>query len=233
MKTVIVNKNFFLKPTDGYFNHSPGSNDTSYNTSSLNSPVKQNNLQSTINDQITILQNSNQNSFKQNFNQQQTNMISNPSPNSPINGQQQQQQSGNNQRVINRNYLQIQSNNYNNKGNKSSTLTPNSFNNQPLNGIQDPKRSKSISRSLRSLFSRSTSTRGTITSVQKRDKSYDIAPYSSNYDAYSGKVISEKLTIEFSFYISDNPVFNTSIFWLVNFYSKFETHLILEPNLFV
>jgi hypothetical protein len=195
MKTLIVNNNyFFLKPTDGYFNHSPGSNDTSYNTSSLNSPVKQNNLQSSINDQITILQNSNQNSFKQNFNQPQSNMISTTSPSSPITGQQQQQQqSGNNQRVINRNYLQIQSNNYNNKGNKSNTLTPNSFNNQPLNGIQDPKRSKSISRSLRSLFSRSTSTRGTITSVHKREKSYDIAPYSSNYDAYSGKVILEKL----------------------------------------
>ena len=127
-------------------------------------------------------------------------MISNTS----LPGQQQQQQqqqqgtAATGQRVINRNYLQIQSNNYN-MANKSNTLNTKSFNNQSLNGIQDPKRSKSISRSLRSLFSRSSSNRGTITSVQKRDKSYDVSPYSSNFDAYSGKHNQRKKKFKFKF----------------------------------
>ena len=134
----------------------------------------------------------NQNALKDNFQQQQqlqsqtqarNSATTISTPGSPLPAT----QTGASQRIINRNYLQIQSNNYN-MANKMNTLNPSSYaaSKQAIsNTMQDPKRSKSISRSLRNLFSRS-STRGTITSVQKRDKSYDVASYPSNYDSYSG-----------------------------------------------
>ena len=166
------------KANDGYFSHSPGSNESPFNNSSMNSPVKQN-IQ-IVNDQL-----------KQKFQQQQQPQPIHSTP--PTNNNMISNNAGlaaaptaTNQRVINRNYLQIQSNNYN-MANKANTLTTNTYSNitQPIS-IQDPldKRTRSISRSLRSLFNRSASNRGTITAVQKREKSYE--PYSNSYDIQSG-----------------------------------------------
>ena len=148
----------------------------------MNSPVKQN-IQ-IVNDQLKLKFNQQQPPLNLQHQQQQplhsplNNLISNNSiPTTPT---------ATNQRVINRNYLQIQSNNYN-TANKTNTLNSNTYSNvtQPVN-IEDPKRTRSISRSLRSLFNRSSSTRGTITAVQKREKSYD--PYSNTYDVHSGEL---------------------------------------------
>lgn len=92
-------------------------------------------------------------------------------------------------RVIQRNYLQIQGNNNNNNSyqNKSSTLNASqlrssNYTEESLDSnLQDPKRAKSISRSLRSLFIRPTKS-----SSKKRDKSYD-ASNQIPFDAQSGK----------------------------------------------
>jgi hypothetical protein len=121
--------------------------------------------------------------------------------------QQQQQQSpganvtvggSNSGRVINRNYLQIQSNNYNNKlassqlpaGSNLFSVSPISTGNLATAGLtsnlqENSKRTKSLSRSLRSLFTRPSST--VKTTAQKREKSYETPSISNqNYDIQSG-----------------------------------------------
>ena len=109
--------------------------------------------------------------------QQQANMAPSTATNAPS-------------RVINRNYLQIQSNNQMNKSNTLNSMNTNNIFSSMSQGntVQDPKRNRSISRSLRSLFTRSSSTnKGTIRNYMSRDKSYD-SPNTlySNYDIQSG-----------------------------------------------
>jgi hypothetical protein len=142
---------------------------------------------------------------------------------------QQQQQSpvanvtvggSNSGRVINRNYLQIQSNNYNNKLASSQlpassnlfSVSPISTGNLTTTGIasnlqENSKRTKSLSRSLRSLFSRPSST--VKTSSQKREKSYETPSMSNqNYDIQSGLCFDH---FYFSFILIINKVFKLII----------------------
>ncbi len=93
-------------------------------------------------------------------------------------------------RVINRNYLQVQANNFNNR---SNTLNPNQLNIADgalvidTSNLQEQKRTRSISRSLRSLFTRSSSSSKPVT--HKREKSYDVPSINvGNYDIHSGKL---------------------------------------------
>ena len=97
-------------------------------------------------------------------------------------------------RVISRNYLQIQPSN--NPANKSATLNSAALdnlitNNTSANNITDPKRTRSISRSLRSLFTRPSSV-SKIPSSQRRDKSYESPNnYNEQYDIQSGLILFE------------------------------------------
>ena len=133
-------------------------------------------------------------------------MLANKSAQQQQQQQQQQQSPGanvtvggsNSGRVINRNYLQIQSNNYNNKLASSQlpassnlfSVSPISTGNLATTGInsnlqENSKRTKSLSRSLRSLFSRPSSV--VKASPQKREKSYETPSMSNqNYDIQSG-----------------------------------------------
>jgi len=99
----------------------------------------------------------------------------------------QQQQGQTMGRVINRNYLQTQSNNY-----RAKTLDSRGSNDYILNGetseipLNNMKK-KSISRSLKSLLSNSINSTKKIFSSNKRDKSYDIQNNETEtYDTRSG-----------------------------------------------
>lgn len=142
-------------------------------------------------------------------NQQQNNMILNDATNKPFTfqGQQQQQQQQQNLmgqtqganmptiqggRVINRNYLQIQSSNnaakLNNPLSHQSPMSTSMYANETANmenvRNQATKRNRSVSRSLRSLFGRPNSLSKSHIINKKRDKSYES---SHNYDIQSGK----------------------------------------------
>ena len=138
-------------------------------------------------------------------NQQQNNVILNDATNKPFTfqGQQQQNLMGQTQgvnmptiqggRVINRNYLQIQSSNnaaakLNNPLSHQSPMSSSMYANETSNmesARNATKRNRSVSRSLRSLFGRpnSLSSKSHIIN-KKRDKSYES---SHNYDIQSGK----------------------------------------------
>ncbi len=98
-------------------------------------------------------------------------------------------------RIINRNYLQVQANNYNNRLSANSNQLKNmarvgtsqvnlqnvTSSNNNINGNNGPKRTRSISRSVRNLFNKTTG---------KRDKSYDSSSVynanNTNFDMTSG-----------------------------------------------
>ena len=95
-------------------------------------------------------------------------------------------------RVINRNYLQTQSQNY-----RAKTLDARGSTEFAGVDLADPneiptldKRKRSISRSLKSLFNRSISSTSKMFS-HKRDKSYDVTSPENEaaYDTHSGKWI--------------------------------------------
>lgn len=84
-------------------------------------------------------------------------------------------------RVINRNYLQVQANNAKSNTLNSSQFSTSLYTDESLksSNLEDSKRARSISRSLRSLFNRSTKNPS-----KKRDKSYDSPNLA--YDVQSG-----------------------------------------------
>jgi hypothetical protein len=101
-------------------------------------------------------------------------------------------------RVINRNYLQIQSNNYNKMQQQQQQQQQSMYassnlatGNLPITSStlqDDGKRTESLSRSLRSLFtSRTSSATAKLSPSQKRDKSYESA--GQNYDIQSGQFV--------------------------------------------
>lgn len=111
-------------------------------------------------------------------------------------------------RVINRNYLQIQAENYHNR---ASSLTGQNQVRGRLgtsqhdinaygNGYEEPKRTRSISRSVRNLFNSTKS---------KRDKSYDSSSVhnanSTNYDVNSGKWLIFLISIDECF-LTNEPL---------------------------
>lgn len=117
---------------------------------------------------------------------------------------------------INRNYLQVQANSYRasvaNRGRLGTSQ--NDINTLATSNGSEPKRTRSISRSVRNLFSGSKS----------RDKSYDSGNmYNSNninYDVASGKYHKH---LYFSVFVCTNPYLHYPIYATIRTFSTFST----------